>query len=49
MPATPSTVTVLPTNRFTYRLPLPLAYIQVGSMSRVRGMSPTQHGQPCQG
>src|ERR1035438_5095477 len=49
VPPTFSTVMALPTNRLTYTPSALLAYTQVGIMSSVRGMLPTQQGQLCQG
>src|ERR1039458_8801835 len=48
VPPTFSIVMVLPTNRLTYTPSALLAYTQVGIMSSVRGILPTQQGQVCQ-
>src|ERR1017187_5321624 len=48
VPPTFSTVMVLPTNRLTYTPSALLAYTQVGIMSNVRGILPTQQGHVCQ-
>ena len=39
----------MPAKRFTYTAPLDREYAQVGSISIVRAMLPTQHGQLCHG